>query len=65
MEIGDKFTFNSNGKVRTALFLEEKGDFVVAVLYEDVRFQGLMMDIPKYQIENEHKKIKNNENETN
>ena len=65
MEIGDKFTFNSNGKVRTALFLEENDDFVVAILYKDVRFQGLKIEIPKYQIENQNKKIKNNENETN
>ena len=50
MEIGTKFTFLSNGKERNALFLEEENEKIIAILCDDVKFQGIKVTIDKKQI---------------
>lgn len=50
MEIGTKFTFLSNGKERNALFLEEENGKIIAILCDDIKFQGIKVTIDKTQI---------------
>jgi hypothetical protein len=50
MEIGTKFTFLSSNQQRTAIFLEEENDKIIAIICDDVKFQGLKVSIDKTQI---------------
>jgi hypothetical protein len=50
MEIGTKFTFLSSNQKRTAIFLEEENDKIIAIICDDVKFQGLKVSIDKTQI---------------
>jgi hypothetical protein len=50
MEIGTKFTFLSSNQERTAIFLEEENDKIIAIICDDVKFQGLKVSIDKTQI---------------
>ena len=50
MEIGTKFTYLSNGKERKALFLEEENGRIIAILCDDIKFQGMRLSIDKSQI---------------
>ena len=50
MKIGQKFDFISHGKKRTALFIEDLGEKVKAILISDWRVEGLKVEINKKQI---------------
>ena len=49
MEIGEKFTFYSNGKHRKALFLEQKEETIRAVICDD-KLEGIIVEINQNQI---------------
>lgn len=49
MEIGQKFTFYSNGKKLNALFLEQKNDKIKAIICDD-KMQGIEVEIHESQI---------------
>jgi hypothetical protein len=50
MEIGTKFTFLSNNSEINALFLEEENGKIIAILCDNVKFQGIKVTIDKTQI---------------
>jgi len=47
MEIGTLFEFNSHGTIRQAIFREDLGEEVIAVIYGDWRLQGTKVTINK------------------
>jgi hypothetical protein len=47
MEIGTLFEFDSHGTIRQAIFKEDLGDRVKAVIYGDWRLQGTQVTINK------------------
>ena len=49
MEIGEKFTFYSNGKKRKALFLEQIKDKIKCVICDE-KMQGINVEIYESQI---------------
>ena len=49
MEIGDKFTFYSNGTHRKALFMEQTGEKIQCVICEDL-MEGMEIEIHESQI---------------
>ena len=50
MEIGTKFIFLSSNQERKAIFLEKENDKIIAILCDDVKFQGIKVTIDKSQI---------------
>lgn len=52
MEIGQKFTYLSNGRKMKALFIEEKNNKIKAVICDDLKLQGLNIEIDKKLIIN-------------
>ena len=53
MEIGEKFTFYSNGKHRKALFLEKINDKIKAIICDD-KMAGIQVEIFNTQIIDEN-----------
>jgi ribosomal protein L25 (general stress protein Ctc) len=49
MEIGEVFTFYSNGKKMKALFIEKNKDKIKAVIYDD-KMAGIKIEIHESQI---------------
>jgi hypothetical protein len=47
MEIGTKFEYKANDKTRTAIFLEDRGNKVLAVCIGDERTQGIKIEVEK------------------
>jgi hypothetical protein len=50
MEIGTKFTFKSSNQERKAIFLEQENDKIIAIICDDIKFQGMKVTIDKTQI---------------
>ena len=50
MEIGDKFTFYSNGNKRKALFLSQKENKIKAVICDNRDTEGINIEIYESQI---------------
>ena len=50
MKIGTKFTFYSNGKHRKALFLEFNNENIKCVLCDDIKTQGIKLEINRLQV---------------
>ena len=50
MQIGEKFIFNSYGKIRSALFLQQKNNKIHAVICDDRTTQGITVKIDFKQI---------------
>lgn len=53
MEIGQKFTFYSNGKHRKALFLEKIKEKIKCVICDD-KMQGINIEIHESQVINDN-----------
>jgi len=49
MEIGEKFTFYSNGTHRKALFMEQTGDKIKCIICDD-KLQGINIEINESQV---------------
>lgn len=47
MEIGTKFKYKSYDKIREALFLEDLGDKIKAIVVGDYKTQGFKVEIDK------------------
>ena len=53
MEIGEKFTFYSNGKNRKALFLQQTNEKIKAIVCDE-KMQGIEIEINLNQIIDEN-----------
>jgi hypothetical protein len=53
MEIGEKFTFYSNGKKRKALFLQQTNEKIKAIVCDE-KMQGIEIEINLNQIIDEN-----------
>lgn len=53
MEIGQKFTFYSNGKHRKALFLQQIKDKIFCVICDDPLSEGVNIEIHESQVIND------------